>query len=97
MWTDTRWLGADQAKEVAREMHVSAQVSSRCEKPVYHVSLSFDKEDAPSRAQMEAMCNTVLRDLGLEDHQAFLVAHSDTAHLHVHMMVNRVHPETGRA
>ncbi len=78
-------------------MHVTAQVLSRCEKPVYHVSLSFDKKDAPTRTQMEGACDAVLRDLGLEDHQAFLEAHNDTAHPHVHMMINRVHPETGRA
>ncbi len=84
-WTDTRWLGAAEAKEVAREMHTAAQLSSRCEKPVYHVSLSFDSEDAPTRTQMEAACDAVLRDLGLEEHQAFLVAHSDTAHPHVHI------------
>ena len=78
-------------------MHTAAQLSSRCEKPVYHVSLSFDSEDAPTRAQMEAACDAVLRDLGLEEHQTFLVAHNDTAHPHVHMMINRVHPETGRA
>jgi hypothetical protein len=36
-----------------------------------------------------------LQDLGLSEHQALLVAHNDTAHIHV--MVNRVHPETGKA
>ncbi len=45
----------------------------------------------------EDACDAVLRDLGLEEYQAFLVAHNDTAHPHVHMMINRVHPETGRA
>ena len=97
VWTDTRWLGAAEAKEVAREMRTAAQLSSRCEKPVYHVSLSFDSEDVPTRVQMEVACDAVLRDLGLEEHQAFLVAHNDTTHPHVHMMINRVHPETGRA
>ncbi len=78
-------------------MRTAAQLSSQCEKPVYHVSISFDSEDSPTRAQMEAACDAVLRDLGLEEHQAFPLAHCDTAHPHVHMMINRVHPETGRA
>ncbi len=34
---------------------------------------------------------------GLQDHQAWIVAHRDTAHPHVHVMVNRVHPDTGKA
>ena len=33
----------------------------------------------------------------LEKHQALIVAHSDTAHRHVHVIVNRVDLETGKA
>ncbi len=43
------------------------------------------------------MADRVLADLGLAEHQALLVAHQDRAHPHVHIMVNRVHPETGVA
>jgi hypothetical protein len=46
---------------------------------------------------MEAVADRVLGDLGLAEHQALLVAHQDRAHPHVHIMVNRVHPETGMA
>jgi len=35
--------------------------------------------------------------LGLGDHQAVLIAHTDEKHPHIHVMVNRVHPETGYA
>ena len=37
-----------------------------------------------------------LKKLGMEDRQALIVAHSDTPHRHVHVIVNRVDPETGR-
>src|SRR5712691_6266425 len=46
---------------------------------------------------MQAVADRVLRDLGLAEHQALMVAHQDRAHPHVHIMVNRVHPETGVA
>src|SRR5712691_7454192 len=46
---------------------------------------------------MQAVADRVLEDLGLAEHQALLVAHQDRAHPHVHIMVNRVHPETGVA
>ena len=46
---------------------------------------------------MQAIADRVLRDLGLSEHQALLVAHQDRSHPHVHVMVNRVHPETGVA
>ena len=96
-WTNTRNLLSTDRTEIAREMRVAAAQSSRCKKPVYHVSLSFSAEDRPTRAQMESACEAVLKDLGLQDHQAWLVAHRDTSHPHVHVMVNRVHPDTGKA
>ena len=78
-------------------MEAAAAESSRTQKPVYHLSISFDEADRPSREQMERAADRVLKGLGLERHQAELVAHRDTEHPHVHVMINRVHPETGKA
>ena len=36
-----------------------------------------------------------LKALGASDRQAVIVCHQDRAHPHVHVIVNRVHPETG--
>ena len=96
-WTEPRYLLSTDPKEIAREMEAAAGQSGRVEKPVYHLSISFDEADRPSREQMRAAVEEVLKDLGLEEHQALLVAHGDAAHPHVHVMVNRVHPETGKA
>lgn len=96
-WAEPRYLLGTDPKEIAREMEAAAGQSSRVEKPVYHLSISFDEADRPTREQMRTAVEEVLRDLGLEEHQAFMVAHGDAAHPHVHVMVNRVHPETGRA
>ena len=96
-WTEPRYLLGTDPKEIAREMEAAAGLSSRVEKPVYHLSISFDELDRPTREQMRAAVEEVLKDLGLEEHQAFMVAHRDASHPHVHVMVNRVHPETGRA
>ena len=38
-----------------------------------------------------------LEALGLEGHEALIVAHDDTRHPHVHVIANRVDPETGKA
>ena len=96
-WTEPRYLLGTDPKEIAREMEAAAGQSGRVEKPVYHLSISFDEADRPSREQMRAAVEEVLKDVGLEEHQALLVAHGDAAHPHVHVMVNRVHPETGKA
>ena len=38
-----------------------------------------------------------LRALGMENHQAIIVEHTDRPHKHVHVIVNLVNPETGQA
>ena len=37
----------------------------------------------------------VLKTLGLQEHQAVLIEHTDEPHPHVHICVNLFHPETG--
>jgi hypothetical protein len=38
-----------------------------------------------------------LRELGYKNHQYMVVAHDDKKHFHIHIMVNKVHPETFKA
>jgi Relaxase/Mobilisation nuclease domain len=38
----------------------------------------------------------VIAVLGLQDHQAVFVEHTDEPHPHVHLCVNLIHPETGK-
>lgn len=90
-------IGTD-PQEVAREMEAAASLAgSRMEKPVYHISVSFGEADNPTREQMREAAERVLGELGLGEHQALLVAHQDKEHPHLHIMVNRVHPDTGKA
>lgn len=96
-WTDARGVLSTDPREVAREMRAAAGQSGRTEKPVYHLTLSFGHSDTLTKAQMQEATCRVLNDLGLAEHQALLVAHRDREHAHVHVMVNRVHPETGTA
>ena len=96
--------GSVSVDRAARVMEATADLNPRCQEPCYHVSLSFDRRDLPggpgdpaSREVMLGVARDTLRDLGLSEHQAVVVAHGDRRHPHVHLMVNRVHPETGRA
>ena len=76
--------------EVAREMEDVAAIKDRCTTPVYHLSLSWHPDDDPTQPQMELAAQRVLVRLGLQEHQAWLVAHNDKPHALVHIMVNRV-------
>ncbi len=93
-WTEIRNLPYDRPEDVARSMAATAAMNTRVQKPVYHLSISWPVDEKPTPEQMKEASTRVLRDLGLAEHQALLVAHNDTAHRHIHIMVNRVHPET---
>ncbi|HVH13087.1 MAG TPA: relaxase/mobilization nuclease domain-containing protein [Longimicrobium sp.] len=97
LWVESRNLPTEDPETAARLMFAHARESVRTQRPVYHFVISFDPGDPVNRESMGRVVDAVLRRLGLEEHQALLVAHGDTAHPHVHVVVNRVHPETHRA
>lgn len=68
---------------------------SGTEKPVYHFSVSFDIDDPVDEATMRRVAERTRRDMGLLEYQCVIVAHQDRSHLHLHFVVNRVHPERG--
>jgi len=97
-WIASRNLCDIDDPEIAgRLMEATADQSLRIQKPVYHVSIAFDPNDTVSRPRMELVADRVLDNLGLREHQAMFVAHRDREHAHVHIVVNRVHPDTGVA
>lgn len=96
-WIASRNLPTDNPELAAAFMRATATQSDRVVKPVYHVALSFDPHDPVDRAAMERVADRLLDRLGLAEHQAIIVAHRDRAHAHLHLLVNRVHPETGKA
>lgn len=96
-WSVGRNLPVDDPQTAAVIMRATAQQNSRVVQPVYHLSISFATTDRVGRETMERVVDRVLHRLGLSEHEAVLVAHKDRAHSHVHVMVNRVHPQTGKA
>lgn len=64
--------------------------------PVFTYCLSWHPTETPTREhQLESAMET-LKLLGFEKHQALIVAHNDTAHPHVHVIVNCTDPDTGK-
>lgn len=63
---------------------------------VYTFSLSWSPEENPDKEKMVQAADETLEVLGLQEHQAVIVAHNDTDHPHVHMIVNLVNPNNGK-
>lgn len=68
----------------------------RCTEPVKTLSLSWHPDEKPTHDHMIEAADKYLKHMGWQEHQALIIGHDDTAHPHVHIVVNRVHPETGR-
>ena len=95
-WTSTRELALEDPKEAALLMRRTAALG-RAREPLEHLSFSLAPGEHLSREQWDVLIDRTLKDLGLEGYQVLIVAHQDTKCEHVHLMINRVHPETGRA
>ncbi|WP_404813333.1 MULTISPECIES: relaxase/mobilization nuclease domain-containing protein [Acidithiobacillus] len=63
--------------------------------PVYHLILSWQEGDKPTPKQVKECVQYTLTALGMEECQAVWAIHHDTDNDHVHIAVNRVHPEKG--
>lgn len=89
-WTDKH---ADELKAASGGASTGRKASAGA---VYHYSLSWAKEEDPDEAHMKLAAYQTLERLGLQDHQFYIVAHNDTDHKHVHVVVNLTHHETGK-
>lgn len=67
------------------------------QKPVYTFALTWHPSESPTAQEQLEAARESLKALGMEDRQAVIIAHKDMDHPHVHVMVNRVCPNTGRA
>lgn len=92
-WFEMFATARDQA-ELKRQSGQDAR-GRKNTKPVLHYTLSWAIGENPTPEHMRATALSSLKALGLDGHQAVMAAHSDKEHLHVHIVVNTIHPETG--
>lgn len=94
-WVSNACIAGDSI--AVKEMMIVAAMNPLVKDPVYHYVLSWHPSEKPEKNQWQDSVKTTLDALGFKGHQACSVPHDDTAAFHVHVMVNRVHPDTYRA
>jgi len=105
--TEYRNLVADDWHGAMREMWATADDQTALQRatglkpaaalaPVKTISLAWKAGETPSRDTMIEAADDYLLHMGWQDHQAVYVAHDDTEHKHIHIILSRVHPETGK-
>jgi hypothetical protein len=73
-----------------------ADAARRSPQPVQHWILSWRPGEQPTAAQADEVVRMFLNEMGLGEHQCIYALHRNTDNCHLHMAVNRVHPETER-
>ena len=87
-------VGIDTA---AAEMKALEFFNPRCHDAVFHYELAWPPGERPSRAECTDAALHTLKQLGFNEHLYVIVVHDDKKHFHVHIMLNKIHPETYRA
>jgi hypothetical protein len=67
----------------------------KAQNPVYTYALAWAPDQNPEQAHMVEFGLRSLETLGVAEHEALFIAHNDTDHKHLHVIVNRTHPVTG--
>lgn len=96
-WTISHNLPTDDPEQAAKLMTATAQLSKRCKKAAYHAMIAWAPDEKTSPDLMQMIASKTLELAGLGEHQALIMGHGDKPHDHLHMLINRVHPATGRA
>jgi len=94
LYANGRGFICDDHKSQQAEMVALASEAVRSPNPVAHYVMSWREGEQPSPGQAEEAVSIFLEELGLKDHQAIYALHKDTDNLHLHIAVNRVHPES---
>ena len=84
----------DEPQSQTAEMIALSQEAVRSKDTINHYVLSWREGEQPSPEQVEEAVSIFMDELGVKDHQAIYGLHADTDNLHLHLAINRVHPET---
>lgn len=94
LYANGRGFICEDHKSQQAEMIALASEAVRSKNPVTHYLMSWHEDEQPSPEQVEQAVSLFMAELGLEGHQAIYALHKDTDNIHLHIAVNRVHPDT---
>ncbi len=86
----------DNVQAAVAEILATQYSNTRAENDkTYHLLLSFRAGESPSLETMKAIEERICVGLGFEGHQRISAIHNDTDNLHIHIAINKIHPEKG--
>jgi hypothetical protein len=77
-------------REIIQQFNELRQLNPKLTKPVLHISLSWAPGEKLTKENLHHVLDQAARDMGYENNQWIAVAHHDSGHPHLHIVVNRI-------
>lgn len=83
---------SDSKQHIAESFSCQAGLNTRIRTPVYHISLSFSKQDSGKLTDdlMVKIAGEYMEKMNIKNTQYIVVRHYDREHPHIHLVINRV-------
>ncbi|BAU77418.1 TraI/MobA(P) family conjugative relaxase [Metapseudomonas furukawaii] len=87
--------GSEDPQWAVREIEAVQDLNRRAKSDkTYHLVFSFREGEDISPEVLKEIEGELCKGLGYADHQRISVVHRDTDNLHVHVAINKIHPQT---
>lgn len=83
-------MGGSTPRALAREFGQIRALRPELTRPVHHASIALPPRESLSDEQWQAVGRAYLEGMGFTNNQYVVVRHTDTAHPHIHILVNRI-------
>lgn len=89
---EQNFLFGNDYKDIGKQFRDVADYNKNVKSPVMKFSINFDPKEKLSDAQKLEFTKRVMKEMGIreDNHQYMITRHSDKAHDHHHILVNRV-------
>jgi len=85
---------SEELEWAVREVQATQQQNTRATgDKTYHLLISFAPGESPSPEILRDVEGRICAAMGYAEHQRISVIHSDTDVLHIHIAINKIHPE----
>jgi hypothetical protein len=83
----------DAQDAVLEVLATQLQNKRACSDKTYHLLISFPAGESPSTEALRSIEDEVCNALGFGEHQRVSAVHTDTDNLHIHVAINKIHPQ----
>ena len=94
LYLTTRGFNTSTFKGQQAQMVALAMECKKSKHPIQHWVASWHEGEQPTPEHVEELLDVFLEQLGLEKHQVIAALHQDTDNIHLHVAINKVHPDT---